>query len=165
MASRPVKKHPRKRTCRFLVSACLAGVHCTYNGNTRLDRRVGKLVDRRVAVPVCPEVLGGGAVPRERCEISGGDGNDVLEGRAAVLTPAGRDISRALLRGAKKALGLARRYGIRAAIMKSKSPSCGCGRIYDGSFRRRLIKGDGVTTALLRRGGIAVYTERKFPHA
>ena len=135
-------------------------MNCTYNGKNKLKKRVKKLVDSFIALPVCPEILGGSPVPRVTCEISGGGGNDVLDGTAKVITPSGRDISKKMILGARKTLLLARRYGIRKAILKSKSPSCGYGRIYDGSFRRVLKKGDGVTAALLRRNKIKIYSEK-----
>lgn len=135
-------------------------MNCTYNGKNKLKKRVKKLVDRGLALPVCPEVLGGSPVPRVTCEISGGDGNDVLDGTAKVVTPSGRDISGKLILGARKTLGLARRYKIRKTILKSKSPSCGYGKIYDGSFRRVLKKGDGVTAVLLSRNKIKIYSEK-----
>lgn len=145
---------------KYLVSACLAGIRCTYNGNDKLDRRIRLLVGQGKALPVCPEVLGGSNVPRPCCEIRGGDGAGVLDGFAKAVTGSGRDISRVLTGGAARTLAIAKRYGIRNAILKSKSPSCGVGRIYDGSFTGRLVKGDGVTAALLRRSGVNVITEK-----
>lgn len=144
---------------KFLVSACLAGENCTYSGRNKLCPEVRKLVEEGLAVAVCPELAGGSGVPRERCEITGGDGNDVLEKRARVITVSGADISEALISGAQKTLETARQYKVEAAILKSKSPSCGCGSIYDGTFRGVLIKGDGVTTAMLRKNGIIVHDE------
>ena len=149
----------------FLVSACLAGINCTYKGKNKLDRRVRKLTDQGLALPVCPEMMGGSPAPRQACEIVGGDGADVLDKKARVVTPSGQDISRMVLKGAREALRTAQRCGIKKAILKSKSPSCGCGHIYDGTFSRRLRKGDGVTAALLRRNHIRVYTEKDKTYA
>ena len=144
----------------FLVSACLAGINCTYKGKNKLRKKIKRLTDTGRALPVCPEVLGGAPIPRQSCEIAGGDGNDVLDGSAMVLTPSGKDVSKLLIRGARETLRIAKEHRIKKAILKSNSPSCGCGHIYDGTFRRRLIKGDGVTAALLRRNRIKIYTEK-----
>ena len=149
----------------YLVSACLAGIRCTYNANHKLKKKIQRLTEDGMAMPICPEILGGSKVPRRVCEIQGGDGYDVLDGSAKVIECSGRNISKVLIKGARRALRVAKRYGITKAILKSKSPSCGCGRIYDGTFTRRLIKGDGVTTALLRRNGISVFTEKDRDHA
>ena len=105
------------------------------------------------AVPVCPEVLGGLSVPREGIDIVEGDGWDVLSGTASVKSKAGEDLSPFLLRGALASLKIAKRFGIRKALMKQRSPSCGCGQI---KRRGRLKKGDGVTTALFKKEGIEV---------
>jgi uncharacterized protein YbbK (DUF523 family) len=142
------------------VSACLAGVDCSYDGSNRLCRRVKALVENGSAIALCPEVLGGSSVPREPCEIAGGDGRDVMDGTAKVMTRSGHDVTKVLKAGARKALGIARSLGIRKAILKSKSPSCGRSRIYDGTFSGRLRNGQGVTAALLAANGVKVYTER-----
>jgi len=149
----------------YLVSACLAGIRCTYNANHKLKKKIQRLTEDGMAIAICPEILGGSKVPRRVCEIQGGDGYDVLDGSAKAIECSGRNISKVLIKGARRALGAAKRYGITKAILKSKSPSCGCGRIYDGTFTRRLIKGDGVTTALLRRNGISIFTEKDEDYA
>lgn len=144
----------------YLVSACLAGIRCTYDGRHKLRKKVRRLVKEGRALPVCPELLGGSKVPRPSCEIRGGDGADVLDGCAKVMTRSGRNISKILVKGAKRALAIAKRYGIDKAILKSNSPSCGAGHIYNGSFAGRLVKGDGVTAALLGRNGMTVFSEK-----
>lgn len=108
---------------------------------------------------VCPEVDGGLGTPRPPAEVVGGDGADVLAGRARVVTGDGRDVTAEYLDGARKALDAARRTGASKAILKARSPSCGSGEIYDGSFSRTLAAGDGVTAALLRANGIQVVDE------
>ena len=133
----------------ILVSACLAGEPCRYNGTGYLCPEVGGLVSSGQALTVCPELLGGLAVPRSPAEI--------IAGR--VVTVAGEDVTAAYHAGAKLALQLARQAGCRTAILKARSPSCGCGQIYDGSFSGRLIVGDGVFAALLKMAGIMVQTE------
>ena len=160
MAARPYKKAQKKAGYAYIVSACLAGTNCTYNGKNRIKYAIKKLVEKGAALGVCPEMLGGSSIPREICEISGGDGGDVLDKLSKVRTISGKDITKKLVSGAKKTLALVNRYGIKKAVLKSKSPSCGMGVIYDGTFTRKLKKGDGVTTALLRRYGIKVYNER-----
>jgi uncharacterized protein YbbK (DUF523 family) len=139
-----------------LVSACLAGCNCTYEGKNKLKSSVKNKVDSGHALPVCPEVMGGLSIPRENSEIAGGDGGDVLRKKARVLSVSGKDITPNYLLGAKRVLRLAVKHKVRKAILKSKSPACGSGRIYDGAFRRKLKKGDGVLTALLRQHGIKV---------
>ena len=138
----------------ILVSACLAGVDCTWDGKNRLDPGIKEMVDKKFAVAVCPEVLGGRTVPRTKTEIRGGTGKDVLNGKARVFDENGVDVTDKFIMGAYKALDIAKKNNIKETILKSKSPSCGIGEIYDGSFTGKLINGDGVTTALLKREGI-----------
>ncbi|MFH1854121.1 MAG: DUF523 domain-containing protein [Candidatus Omnitrophota bacterium] len=138
----------------ILVSACLAGVNCSWDGKNRLNEKIRKLVARKLALPVCPEVLGGRPVPRTRTEIKGGSGKDVLEGRAMVCDENSSDVTGEFLKGAQSVLEIVKRFEIKEAVLKAKSPSCGVGRIYDGSFKARLVSGDGVTTALLKKEGI-----------
>ncbi len=143
-----------------LVSACLLGIKCAWDGKARYkNKKVIELLRKETLVPVCPEQLGGLATPREFQEIQKGSGDDVLDGKSRVRNRIGQDVTRQFTRGAKEALKIARQYSIKEFIAKSKSPSCGCGSIYDGSFSKRLIKGDGVTVALFKRNGIKVITE------
>jgi uncharacterized protein YbbK (DUF523 family) len=150
----------RQNRASFIVSACLAGINCTYNGKNKLNPHIRALIKNGLAVPVCPEVLGGSGVPRERCEISGGDGERVLAKKAAVITLSGKDITPRMISGARKTLAIAKTLGIERAILKSRSPSCGCGVIYDGTFKGNLKKGDGVTAALLLKNGITIFNEK-----
>ena len=143
----------------MLVSACLAGRACRYDGSAGSDEEVARLVREGRAVLVCPEVDGGLGTPRPPAEIVGGDGGDVLSGRARVVTRAGDDVTDAYVAGARKALAAARKAGATRAILKARSPSCGRGAIYDGSFTGTLAPGDGVTAALLRAAGIEVVTD------
>ncbi|NDU76996.1 DUF523 domain-containing protein [Actinomadura sp. DSM 109109] len=146
---------------RILVSSCLAGRPVRYDGAAKPMaggpferwRTEGRLV------PFCPEVSGGLPVPRPPAEIIGGDGGDVLDGTARILTGSGADVTDAFLRGARLALEAAQRAGARLALLKEGSPSCGGHRIYDGTFTGTPLPGSGVTTALLRRSGIHVFTE------
>ncbi len=145
----------------ILVSACLAGRACRFDGSDEKDDRLARLVASGRAVLVCPEEDGGLATPRPPAEIVGGDGNDVLDGRARVVTREGVDVTDAYLEGAHAALEAARRAGARTVVLKARSPACGRGCVYDGSFTRRLRPGDGVTAALLRRNGIEVVTDEE----
>lgn len=145
-----------------LISACLAGRRCTYRGGDNTDAggdAVAALVRDGRAVLVCPEQDGGLPTPRPPAEIRGGDGHDVLAGRARVVTVDGRDVTDAYVRGARLALDRARAAGARRAVLKARSPSCGCGAIHDGTFSGTLRTGDGVTAALLQQHGIEVVTE------
>jgi len=145
----------------LLVSACLLGMCTAYDGGSSLHPRLQALATQGRTVPLCPEVAGGLPVPRPPAEIQGGEGADVLDGRACVVTADGQDVTAQYLAGAQAALAAARRFGLCRAILKSRSPSCGAGQIYDGTFSRRLRPGDGVTAALLKREGIAVHTEEE----
>jgi len=137
----------------YLVSACLCGVPCRFDGKSAKDRRVEKLVRAKKAIPICPEVLGGLSIPRTGVDIARGEGKDVLSGSASVISKKGEDATSFLLRGAFASLKIAKRFKIKKAFMKQKSPSCGCGQI---KRKGKLVKGDGVTAALFKREGIKV---------
>lgn len=139
---------------KILVSACLLGVCCRYDGRANPNDAVLSLLDRDdiTLVPVCPEQLGGLPTPRVPSERR----DDVVVNRA------GEDVTPQFARGAEEALRVARLYGCTSAILKERSPSCGCGKIYDGSFSGKLTDGDGATAELLRREGINVYGESQF---
>jgi len=145
-----------------LVSACLLGIKCSWDGTNRYkNEKVIALLRKEVLIPICPEQLGGLGTPRIPQEIQNGTGEDVLDGKARVKNEAGEDVTRQFIRGAKEALRIAKQYNIRKFIGKSRSPSCGCGLIHDGSFTGKLIKGDGVTVALFKRNGIKVISEKE----
>ena len=130
----------------MIVSACLAGFPCRYDGKARPCPEVVELVRAGKAIPVCPEQLGGLETPRPPCEI--------LNGR--VVDQNGADQTEAYRRGAEAVLALARTYGATEALLQKRSPSCGSGWIYDGTFSKRLVAGDGVTARLLAENGIQV---------
>ena len=145
-----------------LISACLLGIRCAWDGKDKhKNDRAMELAKREVLIPVCPEQLGGLRTPRSRQEIQGGTGNDVLDGRSRVLTEKREDVTEEFVRGAAETLKIAQQFKIKEFIAKSKSPSCGCGQIYDGSFSGKLINGDGVTTAFLKRNGIKVIRQEE----
>lgn len=144
-----------------LVSACLAGRACRFDGTASHDDVVGRLVAEGRAVLVCPEADGGLGTPRPPAEIVGGTGPDVLAGTARVVTEGGVDVTEAYLEGARIALAAARGAGATTAILKARSPSCGTRRVYDGTFTRTLTDGDGVTAALLEENGIRVRSDEE----
>lgn len=146
----------------IFVSACLTGVNCTYNGKNKLHPVFARMRSQGEAIAACPEVLGGFEIPHSPSEIMGGDGYDVLEGDAKVLSCEGKDVTELFFAGASRVLDLFRAQDIKKAILKSRSPSCGCGQIYDGTFLDRLIPGDGVTTAFLKMNGIEVMSDTEY---
>jgi uncharacterized protein YbbK (DUF523 family) len=143
-----------------LVSACLLGIACRFDGGSCPVAWVAELAAQGRAVPICPEVSGGLPTPRLPAEIEGAhaglDGHAVLDGRSRVVRSDGADLTPAFVAGAEAALDLARRLGIRQAILKANSPSCGAGQIHEGQFAGTLVPGDGVTSALLKRAGLDI---------
>jgi uncharacterized protein YbbK (DUF523 family) len=132
-----------------LCSACLLGIKSRYNGKDKLNKKIIELSEKETIIPVCPEQLGGLSTPRELNEING----------SKIITKAGKDVTSNFYKGAQETLKLAKLFNIKEAILKQRSPSCGCGQIYDGSFNSKIIKGDGVTTALLKENNIKVISE------
>lgn len=133
----------------ILISACLLGCACRYDGQSKPHPLALELAKQGLVVPVCPEQLGGLPTPRQPSERRGD----------RVVTRDGRDVTAEYRRGAEETLRLAQLYGCGAAVLKERSPSCGCGRIYDGTFTGTLTGGDGLTAALLKENGIRVYGE------
>jgi len=136
-----------------LVSACLLGLPTRYDGRAKPSEAVGEALAGGVPVPVCPEQLGGLPTPRSPCEISNGDGHDVLDGRARVVSDDGRDCTGQYVRGAEVVLRMAQMVGAHRAVLKQRSPACGCGAIVRNGVA---VDGDGVCAALLRRNGLDV---------
>lgn len=149
----------------YIVSACLVGVKCKYDGGDNEVPQLKKLVAEGKALPLCPEQLGGLTTPRDAAEICNGSGLEVLLKRARVLTRGGKDVSREFIRGAREVARLCDLTGASVAILKENSPSCGSSFIYDGSFQGGLVPGEGVTTALLRQKGIQVLNENSWEKA
>lgn len=137
----------------YAISACLLGVACRYDGSALPPSAQAPLLPGESPLPLCPEQLGGLPTPRPAAKILEGTGADVLAGRARVVDAEGRDVTEAFLRGAGEALRICRHCGVRRAVLKSRSPSCGAGWIHGPEG---LIAGDGVTAALLRANGIEV---------
>jgi uncharacterized protein YbbK (DUF523 family) len=139
-----------------LVSACLLGVNCNFEGKNWVNPELQKEFAEGKLFPVCPEVFGGLSVPRVPAEIIGGDGGDVLDGKARVLNMDDVDVTEQFLKGAQTALAIAKSVGATEALLIEKSPSCGAGKIFDGTFQEKFKQGDGVTAALFKRNGIKV---------
>ena len=151
-----------------LVSACLLGSPVRYNGaHKRSDNEIlQRWLNEGRVVPVCPEVAGGLQVPRPPAEVvAGAGGAKVIAGLAKVMDPHSNDLSAEFVAGANHALQLARSKGIRMAVLKEGSPSCGSGYIYDGTFRGTKLPERGVTTALLEGAGVKVFSEEQFSEA
>ncbi|MEH3022769.1 MAG: DUF523 domain-containing protein [Pseudomonas oryzihabitans] len=151
---------------KILVSRCLLGHRVRYDGGAHgpFDL-LGRWQAEGRIVPLCPEVAGGLPTPRPPAEIPGGQGGAVLDGRLPVLTDAGADVSAAFVAGAEAALALVRRHGIRLAVLKARSPSCGNLENYDGSFSGTRVAGEGVTAAALQRAGVRVFNETELDAA
>ena len=133
---------------RVLISACLLGVCCRYDGASKAYPGIEQLARQHTLVPVCPEQLGGLPTPRPPAERRGD----------RVVTRSG-DVTEQYRRGAEEALKLCKLFGCEAAVLKERSPSCGRGAVYDGTFTGTLTPGDGVTAELLAANGIPVYGE------
>lgn len=135
---------------RILVSACLLGTPCRYDGKSKPHPLIDELIRKHQVIPVCGEVMGGLPTPRVPAERIGSD---------KVMNQAGVDVTENYRRGAEEVLRLGRLFDCNIAILKEKSPSCGSGKIYDGSFSRTLIDGYGVTAELLKDNGFTILGE------
>ena len=135
-----------------LCSACLLGVNCRYNGKTKPNKKIIKLATKEFLIPICPEQLGGLSTPRIAAEIINGK----------VFTQDGNEVTKEFANGAQEVLKIAKLFGVKTAILKQKSPSCGCGKIYDGTFSENIIDGDGITAKLLKENGLKVQTEEDY---
>ncbi len=145
-----------------MVSSCLAGIPCRYDGGHKENRALKKMVESQVAIPLCPEMLGGLPAPRNPAEIVGGDGKDVWSGTAKVMDNSGTDVTEIYKEGARKTLEQLRELGVEQVILKEKSPSCGACQIYDGTFSGELKEGVGVTAAYLQLNGMQVVSDEQF---
>ena len=136
------------------VSACLLGENCRYDGGNNYSQKVADVVADMEVIAFCPEVLGGLSVPREACEIVSGEG-----GMRKVMTKSGKDVTQQFVMGAQKTLDLLLERGVTKVILQPRSPSCGFGKIYDGTFSGKLIDGNGITAELLTEHGLRVLDE------
>ena len=136
----------------ILVSACLLGIGCRYDCKIKANEKVVALSEKETLIPVCPEQLGGRPTPRKPVEISNGH----------VLEKDGTDHTDEFIKGAEEVLKIAKLNNIKKAILKSNSPSCGFGKVYDGTFSKALTDGNGITAELLIKNGIEIKNENNF---
>jgi uncharacterized protein YbbK (DUF523 family) len=144
------------RKPRYIVSACLIGKHCRYNGEDKAHAGVLRFLRGKRYVAVCPEMLAGWGVPRPPVEFHGGGAAELAEGEARIVDNRGRDRTPSLMRGIKKALAKARSLGVRGAVLKERSPSCGVHKVYQNG---ELTRGQGLFTYWLRKHGVEVRSE------
>lgn len=144
----------------FLVSSCLVGINCRYNGKNKFNTCILKFLKDRQFLPLCPEQLGGLPTPREPSFFVNGDGFEVLRGKTTVIDSVGRDVTENFIKGAKETLSCVKRFRINKAIMKDRSPSCGVTKTLNTT--NGIVSGVGVTTALLVRNGVKVFSEKNF---
>ena len=133
---------------KILVSACLLGVNCKYNGGNNYSQEIDEFLKNYEIIPICPEIMGGLPTPRVASEIVGNK----------VLSRDGNDVTSQFEKGAQECLFLAKKYNVKKALLKAKSPSCGSGGIYDGTFTGAIIDGDGITAKLFKENGVEVIT-------
>ncbi len=138
---------------KIMVSACLLGQNCKYNGGNNLNEKVMRLLRSHEVIPVCPEIAGGLPVPRTPCEIVNGE----------ILSAKGESKDREFRKGAAECLGIAKEKDIDLAILQSRSPSCGVKQVYDGSFSGKLIDGMGVFASMLKENGFRVIDAEDLP--
>ena len=146
----------------ILISACLLGINCDYKGGSKPCEKLIEKFKRGELVPVCPEQLGGMTTPRIPSEIIKGGGLAVIQKQTQVINKKGSDVSKEFIQGAKEVLKIARLVNAKQFIGRAKSPSCGVGETYDGSFTGKLVKGDGVTAALLKQNNINSISSQSF---
>lgn len=153
-------------THKLLISRCLLGHRVRYDGGASGPyAQLAQWQAEGRVIALCPEVAGGLPTPRAPAEIPGGQGAQVLDGTAPVMTVEGEDVTAAFVSGAHQALALVRQHGIGIAILKANSPSCGNVLTYDGSFSATKVEGQGVTAALLIRAGVQVFSELQLEEA
>lgn len=142
----------------YIISACLCGVNCKYNGENNLNERCLKLFKEGKAVLVCPEQLGGLATPRKPVELDS-TAREVVEGAGKAIDNEGIDVTKQFLDGAYETLKIAKELGANKAILKEGSPSCGANFVYDGTFTGNKIEGKGITAYILEQEGIEVFSD------
>lgn len=143
----------------YLISACLCGVNCKYNGSNNYNEICDKLFTSGKAILVCPEQLGGLPTPRIPSEIIGESSNILNNNNGSVIDKNGNDVTPQFVKGAKETLQIAKKLNIKKAILKDGSPSCGVNYIYNGNFNGSKIKGMGITAQLLKESSIDIISE------
>lgn len=139
---------------KIFVSACLLGVNCKYNGFNNENEKVLSYIKDKEVIPICPEIMGGLSTPREPSEI--------FENK--VISKSGKDVTSNFQKGAEETLNLARKLGVKKAILKSRSPSCGLDEVYDGTFSNKLVNKNGITAELLKNNGFVILREEDVDH-
>ena len=134
----------------ILISACLVGINCKYNGGNNLNEKALELVKNGEAIPICPEQLGGLSTPRNPSEIR------IINNKRCVINNKNEDVTNQFVRGAEEVLKLAKELNVEKVILQSRSPSCGVGKIYSGNFDKQLIDGNGILAQMLIDNGIEV---------
>lgn len=142
----------------ILVSACLIGIDCRYDGRNCFDKQLLEKLRNIVPVPFCPEIYGGLGIPRDTCEIKDGDGDSVLNNKSIIVSSAGKNITQQYINGSLAGLKICVIAGIKKAILKERSPACGVYKIYNNGTIR---EGSGVFAALLRRNNIEVFSSEE----
>lgn len=154
----------------IIVSACLVGINSRYDHKSNSHPLLIQEMGRGGLLPLCPEQLGGLPTPRIPSEICGGTSRELLDQRrrseeddltVKVINRAGKDVTAQFIKGAEEVARLVNLYGVKAAILKARSPSCGPGQVYDGSFKHQLTAGNGVTAELLQQQGVTVITDEE----
>ena len=133
---------------KILVSSCLLGLNCKYNGGNNYSKEIDEYLKDYEVIPICPEIMGGLPTPRIASERLGDK----------VITKDGKDVTEQYKKGAEECLYLAQKYDVKKALLKLRSPSCGIGKIYDGTFTHTLVDGNGVAAELLKNNGIEIIT-------
>ena len=145
----------------YLISSCLCGVNCKYSGGNNLNKKCLELLKEGKGILVCPEQLGGLSTPRLPSEIIG-KAESILQGMDKIINKNNIDVTKEFLKGAEETLKIAKLYNIKKAILKDGSPSCGVNYVYDGSFKGKKIKGNGLTAEILIKNGIEVISDINF---
>ena len=146
----------------YIISGCLCGVNCKYNGDNNLDNKCLELLKTGQAILVCPEQMGGLSTPRVPAEITSLNKENIHSEEFNIKTKNGDDVTEQFKKGAYETLKIAKEVGATKAILKEGSPSCGCNYIYDGTFTGTKIKGMGMTARLLKENGIDVISDKDF---
>ncbi len=140
----------------ILVSACLVGLNCKYNGKNNYNEKIFNLVKEGKAIPICPETLGGLTTPRKPSEIK------IIDGKRYVFDIDGKDVTKEYEKGALEVLELCKKLSVTKVILKDRSPACGKGKIYDGTFTGNLVEGNGILTDLLIKNNIEVISLEEY---
>lgn len=157
-----IEKDKRVNNSSIIVSACLLGINCVFDGSSNKNIRILELMEKHLIIPVCPEQLGGLSTPRDPQDILQGSGEDVLLGKAKVVTINGNDVTENFKKGASEVLEVAKLNKVKIAIFKENSPSCGVHFIYNVKQSQKFkTSGKGVTTALLLENGLRIISEKE----